>query len=123
MCRFYDSTRRRARGGPPGLNGGGRPVTSSFATAGAAQRSARRRATARESGWSDETEEGFYDTVAFIDGAEELCVITSLIVHPGFPKSPPGFGHRQGASLLRSSATWCAGLARAAADSWRLQGV
>ena len=58
--------------------------------------SARGRATARESGWSDETEEGFYDTVAFIDGAEALCVITSLIVHPG------SRSHRRGSITVRA---------------------
>jgi Radical SAM superfamily len=35
-------------------------------------------------GWPDETEEEFYETVAFVDWAVALGVITSLTVHPLF---------------------------------------
>lgn len=38
-------------------------------------------------GWPDETEEEFYDTIAFVDWAVALGVITSLTVHPLFRTS------------------------------------
>lgn len=38
-------------------------------------------------GWPDETEEEFYETIAFIDWAVELGVISALTVHPLFRTS------------------------------------
>jgi hypothetical protein len=38
-------------------------------------------------GWPDETEEEFYETIAFVDWAVALGVITSLTVHPLFRTS------------------------------------
>jgi hypothetical protein len=42
-------------------------------------------------GWPDETEEEFYDTIAFVDWAINLGVISSLTVHPLF-RTPAAMG-------------------------------